>query len=62
MKHRTPAETAGGECAVEKRNRICQCFEAWILAGGAHHTVFSHALNLNDMRQFAEMQTTLKSR
>ncbi|MFP1529196.1 hypothetical protein ACLB1R_32090 [Escherichia coli] len=27
--------------------------EAWILAGGAHHTVFSHALNLNDMRQFA---------
>ena len=29
--------------------------EAWILAGGAHHTVFSHALNLNDMRQFAEM-------
>lgn len=24
-------------------------------AGGAHHTVFSHALNLNDMRQFAEM-------
>ncbi|XNM77440.1 hypothetical protein ACLK19_00445 [Escherichia coli] len=24
------------------------------LAGGAHHTVFSHALNLNDMRQFAE--------
>ena len=29
--------------------------EAWILAGGAHHTVFSHALDLNDMRQFAEM-------
>ena len=29
--------------------------EAWILAGGAHHTVFSHALDLNDMRQFAEL-------
>ncbi|EIR1222314.1 L-arabinose isomerase, partial [Salmonella enterica] len=29
--------------------------EAWILAGGAHHTVFSHALDLNDMRQFAEI-------
>ncbi|MEN3753578.1 L-arabinose isomerase [Mangrovibacter yixingensis] len=29
--------------------------EAWILAGGAHHTVFSQALNLDDMRQFAEM-------
>lgn len=24
-------------------------------AGGAHHTVFSHALDLNDMRQFAEL-------
>ncbi|HCA3308762.1 TPA: L-arabinose isomerase, partial [Salmonella enterica subsp. enterica serovar Typhi] len=23
--------------------------------GGAHHTVFSHALDLNDMRQFAEI-------
>ncbi|MEX5412248.1 L-arabinose isomerase [Atlantibacter hermannii] len=29
--------------------------EAWILAGGAHHTVFSHALTLNDMRLFAEL-------
>lgn len=29
--------------------------EAWILAGGAHHTVFSQALTLNDMRQFAEL-------
>ena len=29
--------------------------EAWIIAGGAHHTVFSHALNLDDMRQFAEL-------
>jgi L-arabinose isomerase len=29
--------------------------EAWILAGGAHHTVFSHALDLSDMRQFAEL-------
>ena len=24
-------------------------------AGSAHHTVFSHALNLDDMRQFAEL-------
>ena len=30
--------------------------EAWIIAGGAHHTVFSHALTLDDMRQFAELQ------
>ena len=29
--------------------------EAWILAGGAHHTVFSHALTLDDMRLFAEL-------
>lgn len=29
--------------------------EAWILAGGAHHTVFSHALDLDDMRLFAEL-------
>ncbi len=29
--------------------------EAWIIAGGAHHTVFSHALTLDDMRQFAEL-------
>ncbi len=29
--------------------------EARIIAGGAHHTVFSHALNLDDMRQFAEL-------
>jgi L-arabinose isomerase len=29
--------------------------EAWIIAGGAHHTVFSQALTLDDMRQFAEL-------
>jgi len=29
--------------------------EAWILAGGAHHTVFSQALTLDDMRQFSEL-------
>ncbi|NDJ58954.1 L-arabinose isomerase [Enterobacteriaceae bacterium 4M9] len=29
--------------------------EAWIMAGGAHHTVFSHALTLDDMRLFAEL-------
>ena len=29
--------------------------EAWIIACGAHHTVFSHALTLDDMRQFAEL-------
>lgn len=29
--------------------------EAWIVAGGAHHTVFSHALTLEDMRLFAEL-------
>lgn len=29
--------------------------EAWILAGGAHHTVFSQSLNLDDMRLFAEL-------
>lgn len=28
--------------------------EAWILAGGAHHTVFSHALTLEDMLIFSE--------
>ena len=28
--------------------------EAWILAGGAHHTVFSHALTLEDMFAFSE--------
>lgn len=55
VKTRTPAETAGGECAVEAQPDLPTASEAWILAGGAHHTVFSHALNLNDMRQFAEM-------
>nr|WP_113867248.1 L-arabinose isomerase [Brenneria salicis]NMN91666.1 L-arabinose isomerase [Brenneria salicis ATCC 15712 = DSM 30166]RBP61421.1 L-arabinose isomerase [Brenneria salicis ATCC 15712 = DSM 30166]RLM30360.1 L-arabinose isomerase [Brenneria salicis ATCC 15712 = DSM 30166] len=30
--------------------------EAWILAGGAHHTVFSQALDLDFMRLYAEMQ------
>jgi len=29
--------------------------EAWILGGGAHHTVFSQALNLEHMRLYAEM-------
>ncbi|WP_410015045.1 L-arabinose isomerase [Sodalis sp. C49] len=29
--------------------------EAWILAGGAHHTVFSQALDLDHMRLYAEM-------
>ncbi|ARU95413.1 L-arabinose isomerase [Tatumella citrea] len=29
--------------------------EAWMLAGGAHHTVFSQALTLEDMYLFAEM-------
>lgn len=29
--------------------------EAWILAGGAHHTVFSQALNLDYLRLYAEM-------
>lgn len=29
--------------------------EAWILAGGAHHTVMSYALNADNMRDFAEM-------
>ena len=29
--------------------------EAWILAGGAHHTVFSQCLTLDDMRLYAEM-------
>lgn len=29
--------------------------EAWILAGGAHHTVFTQALNLDYMRLYAEM-------
>ncbi len=29
--------------------------EAWILAGGAHHTVMSYALNAEHMRDFAEM-------
>ena len=35
---------------------LCTASEAWIIAGGAHHTVFSHALTLDDMRQFAELQ------
>ncbi len=39
-----------------KRSRICvPRRKARIIAGGAHHTVFSHALNLDDMRQFAEL-------
>ena len=29
--------------------------EAWILAGGAHHTVFSQSLTLEDMRLFSEL-------
>ncbi|TCV99771.1 L-arabinose isomerase [Biostraticola tofi] len=29
--------------------------EAWILAGGAHHTVFSQALTLDHLRLYAEM-------
>ena len=29
--------------------------EAWILAGGAHHTVMSYALNATHMRDFAEL-------
>lgn len=29
--------------------------ECWILAGGAHHTVLSYALNAENMRDFAEM-------
>lgn len=29
--------------------------EAWILGGGAHHTVFSQALDVDDMRLYAEM-------
>lgn len=29
--------------------------EAWILAGGAHHTVMSYSLNAGHMRDFAEM-------
>lgn len=29
--------------------------EAWILAGGAHHTVMSYTLNAEHMRDFAEM-------
>lgn len=35
---------------------LCTASEARIIAGGAHHTVFSHALTLDDMRQFAELQ------
>ncbi|MEC5318799.1 L-arabinose isomerase [Brenneria populi subsp. brevivirga] len=30
--------------------------EAWILAGGAHHTVFSQALDADYLRLYAEMQ------
>ena len=29
--------------------------EAWILAGGAHHTVYSQAVNSDDLRTYAEM-------
>ena len=29
--------------------------EAWILGGGAHHTVFSQALDVDDMRLYGEM-------
>lgn len=29
--------------------------EAWIIAGGAHHTVFSQALTLDDLYQYGEM-------
>ena len=38
-----------------KRSRICVPRRKPDHAGGAHHTVFSHALNLDDMRQFAEL-------
>ncbi|MFC3395614.1 L-arabinose isomerase [Brenneria rubrifaciens] len=30
--------------------------EAWMLAGGAHHTVFTQALDLDTMRLYADMQ------
>ncbi|UDJ88272.1 L-arabinose isomerase [Erwinia amylovora] len=30
--------------------------EAWILGGGAHHTVFSQALTVDDLRLYGEMQ------
>ncbi len=29
--------------------------EAWILAGGAHHTVFSQALDVEDMYLYGEL-------
>jgi L-arabinose isomerase len=29
--------------------------ECWILAGGAHHTVFSYAITAEQMQDFAEM-------
>lgn len=29
--------------------------QAWIIAGGAHHTVFSQALSIDDMRIYAQM-------
>ncbi len=29
--------------------------EAWIYAGGAHHSVLSYSLNADNMRDFAEM-------
>lgn len=29
--------------------------EAWIIAGGAHHTVFSQAVGVDELRLYAEM-------
>nr|CBX71757.1 hypothetical protein YEW_FI22730 [Yersinia enterocolitica W22703] len=29
--------------------------EAWIIAGGAHHTVFSQAIGVDELRLYAEM-------
>ncbi len=49
------AEAAGGQRPVKAQPDLRTASEARIIAGGAHHTVFSHALNLDDMRQFAEL-------
>jgi L-arabinose isomerase len=40
---------------VGKRFRTLPCRTAWIYAGGAQHTGFSHLLTMEPMEDFAEI-------
>jgi L-arabinose isomerase len=39
----------------QARPSLATASEAWILAGGAHHTVFSQAVTIEDLRLYAQM-------